>query len=225
MTNTPSELDKVEQLVQTIGNNKPKQVKITTKFVEISQENNDELGFDWIISASDLSNQVFASGGTIGNQAGRTAADFISPVNGTARQRSPCRTQHKEPTIVVTNGLRSGRSGDQPQQHRLRSSTIRTAPHRLRMSAPGIAALTGLFSDGQVQMIMRGLAQKKGTDLMTAPSVTAKSGQKATIEIIREFIYPTEYEPPELPNSVGQSQRQQQWTWRHRRSVAVAASR
>jgi general secretion pathway protein D len=38
---------------------------------------------------------------------------------------------------------------------------------------------------------------------MTAPSVTAKSGQKATIEIIREFIYPTEYEPPELPNSVG----------------------
>jgi general secretion pathway protein D len=54
-------------------------------------------------------------------------------------------------------------------------------------------------------MIMRGLAQKKGTDLMTAPSVMAKSGQKATIEIIREFIYPTEYEPPELPNSVGTS--------------------
>jgi general secretion pathway protein D len=64
-------------------------------------------------------------------------------------------------------------------------------------------ALTGLFSDGQVQLIMRGLSQKKGSDLMTAPSVTARSGEKATIEIIREFIYPTEYEPPELPNSVG----------------------
>jgi general secretion pathway protein D len=50
---------------------------------------------------------------------------------------------------------------------------------------------------------MRGLAQKKGTDLMTAPSVTARSVEKATIEIIREFIYPTEYEPPELPNNVG----------------------
>jgi general secretion pathway protein D len=62
-----------------------------------------------------------------------------------------------------------------------------------------------LFSDGQVQLIMRGLAQKKGADLMTAPSVTAKSGQKATIEIVREFIYPTEYEPPELPNSTGSS--------------------
>jgi general secretion pathway protein D len=63
--------------------------------------------------------------------------------------------------------------------------------------------LTGLFSDGEVKMIMRGLAQKKGADLMTAPSVTARSGQTAKIEIIREFIYPTEYEPPELPNSVG----------------------
>jgi general secretion pathway protein D len=71
--------------------------------------------------------------------------------------------------------------------------------------APGIAAITGLFSDGQVQMIMRGLAQKKGTDLMTAPSITARSGEKALIEIIREFIYPTEYEPPELPNSIGSS--------------------
>jgi general secretion pathway protein D len=38
---------------------------------------------------------------------------------------------------------------------------------------------------------------------VTAPSVTARSGQSAKIEVIREFIYPTEYEPPELPNSVG----------------------
>jgi general secretion pathway protein D len=69
--------------------------------------------------------------------------------------------------------------------------------------AQGILTLPGVFGTSEVQMIMRGLAQKKGTDLMTAPSVTARSGQKATIEIIREFIYPTEYEPPELPQQVG----------------------
>jgi general secretion pathway protein D len=38
---------------------------------------------------------------------------------------------------------------------------------------------------------------------MNAPSVLARSGQKATIEIIREFIYPTEYEAPEIPTNVG----------------------
>ncbi len=200
VTNTPSELDKVEQLVQTM-NKAPKQVKITTKFVEISQENNDELGFDWLISSVGLSNTVFASGGTRGNQGGRNGADFISPVNGTAVDGVPANpVQNAE--YVVTNGLRSG---DQAV-NRNSIDAILNNPNRTAQTAnvaPGIASLTGLFSDGQVQMIMRGLAQKKGTDLMTAPSVTAKSGQKATIEIIREFIYPTEYEPPELPQSVG----------------------
>ena len=58
VTNTPTELDKVEQLVERIDQqDQPKQVKITTKFVEISQENNDELGFDWIVSPFGLNSE------------------------------------------------------------------------------------------------------------------------------------------------------------------------
>lgn len=34
---------------------------------------------------------------------------------------------------------------------------------------------------------------------------TSKSGQKATTEAIHEFIYPTEYEPPQLPGSFGKA--------------------
>lgn len=201
VTNTPSELDKVEQLVQQLNSGQPKQVKITTKFVEISQENNDELGFDWIVNPFGLSNTVFGSGGTQGNQGGRTGSDFISPVNGTSVDGIPADADQFA-SNGVTNGLRSG------DQAITRNSidAILNNPNRTAQTAnvaPGILGLTGLFTDGQVQVIMRGLAQKKGTDLMTAPSVTAKTGQKAKIEIIREFIYPTEYEPPELPNSVG----------------------
>ena len=203
VTNTPSELDKVEQLVQTIGQTQPKQVKITTKFVEISQENNDELGFDWIVNPFGLSDSVFGSGGTTGNQGGRTGGDFVSPVGGVSVDGIPA-----DPSQFTSNGVSNGlRSGDQAI-NRNNIDAILNNPNRTAQSAnvaPGIMALTGLFSDGQVQLIMRGLQQKKGTDLMTAPSVTAKSGQKATIEIIREFIYPTEYEPPELPTSVGQT--------------------
>jgi general secretion pathway protein D len=146
---------------------------------------------------------VFASGGTQGNQSGRTGKDFISPVNGTSVDGIPA-----DPDQFTSNGVTNGlRSGD-AAVNRNNIDAILNNPNRTAQSAnvaPGILGLTGLFSDGQVQVIMRGLAQKKGTDLMTAPSVTAKSGQKATIEIIREFIYPTEYEPPELPNSVGQT--------------------
>jgi len=52
-------------------------------------------------------------------------------------------------------------------------------------------------------MLMRGVGQHKGIDLMTKKTVITRSGQTATIESVREFIYPTEYEPPELPNQVG----------------------
>lgn len=198
VTNTPSELDKIEQLVEIYTGQQPKQVKITTKFVEITQENNDELGFDWIVSPFGLSkNNLFGTGGTIGSGGVRTGSDYISPVNGTSIPGIPA-SPDQQVTNTVTGGLRSG------DQAVTRNSidAILNNPDRTAQNAnvaPGILGLTGLFSDGQVQMIMRGLAQKKGVDLMTAPSVTARSGDKASIEVIREFIYPTEYEPPELP--------------------------
>jgi general secretion pathway protein D len=202
VTNTPSELDKIEQIVEKLQQNQPKQVKITTKFVEISQENSDELGFDWIVNPFGLSaNNMFGSGGTQGNQRSRTGSDFVTPIGGVALDGIPA-----DPNQLTQNGMTNGlRSGDFATSRNSIDAILNNANRTAQSGsiAPGIMALTGLFSDGQVQMIMRGLAQKKGTDLMTAPSVTARSGQKATIEIIREFIYPTEYEPPELPNSVG----------------------
>lgn len=204
ITNTPSELDKIEQLIDASSVGTPKQVKITTKFVEISQENNDELGFDWIITPFALSsNGLFGSGGTVGNGGSRTGSDFVSPIAGTTIPGIPAGTTNQVSNIV-TGGLRSGDGAI----NRNNIDAILNNPSRTAQTAnvaPGILGLTGLFTDGQVQVIMRGLSQKKGTDLMTAPAVTARSGQKATIEVIREFIYPTEYEPPELPNSVGTS--------------------
>jgi general secretion pathway protein D len=58
-------------------------------------------------------------------------------------------------------------------------------------------------------MMMRGLDQKKGVDLVSKPSTVTRSGQSAKIEIIREFIYPSEYEPPELPQQIGNNNQNQ----------------
>jgi hypothetical protein len=48
------------------------------------------------------------------------------------------------------------------------------------------------MDDTQVQLFMREMAQKQGTELMTMPSITARSGQSAAIEITRELIVPTD---------------------------------
>lgn len=196
VTNTPSELDKIESLVNAIKGQQPKQVKITTKFVEVTQENNDELGFDWIISPFSIGTDMFGAGGTIGNGMARIGDDFSGPaIPGVPLGQNNV-------SNISTAGNRSGDGAIA----RNSIDAVLNNPNRTAQNqnvAPGILSLTGLFSDGEVKMIMRGLAQKKGVDLMTAPSVTARSTQKATIEIIREFIYPTEYEPPEIPQQQG----------------------
>jgi general secretion pathway protein D len=200
--NTPTNLDLIEQIVDAMKIDTPKQIKIMTKFVEISQENNDELGFDWIVTPFGLGADLFGGGGTIGSGTPRNNTDFVNPVNFTTIDGIPANPGQNVYNIV-TGGNRSGSAAITRDS----ISSILNNPDRTAQStsvAPGILNLTGLFSEGQVQMIMRGLSQKKGADIMTAPSIMAKSGQKATIEIIREFIYPTEYEPPELPQQIGQ---------------------
>lgn len=197
VSNTPTELDKVEQLVNARIDEQPKQVKITTKFVEVTQENGEELGFDWVIGPFFSGDGNMAgSGGTIGNGSTRTGLDFSGPlINGVPGSDNSVNN-------IVTAG---NRSGDYAIVGNSIDSILNNPSRASQASrvAPGIMSFTGLFSDGQLKVIMRGLSQKKGVDLMTAPSITARSGEKATIEIIREFIYPTEYEPPEIPTNFG----------------------
>ena len=45
--------------------------------------------------------------------------------------------------------------------------------------------------------------RRKGIDLLSAPRVTTKSGQRAVIEIVREFRYPTQFTEPKVPDIQG----------------------
>jgi general secretion pathway protein D len=73
--------------------------------------------------------------------------------------------------------------------------------------APGIFGVGGLLTDPQFQMVVRALNQKKGVDVLSAPRVTTKSGQRALIEIVREFRYPTQFDPPQVPQTIGSATR------------------
>lgn len=54
----------------------------------------------------------------------------------------------------------------------------------------------GIRTMEQTQELLRKVSQQTGVYLLSAPSVTTRSGQKATMEVVREFIYPTEFDPP-----------------------------
>lgn len=60
--------------------------------------------------------------------------------------------------------------------------------------------LIGIHDDKAIAELLRKLSDKKGVDLLSAPSVTTRDKQTAKVEIVREFIYPTEFDPPKLPD-------------------------
>src|SRR6266487_2028506 len=65
--NTQDNLDLVDALVEQATVAGPKQVEIESKFIEITQNNLKELGFDWLLGPFNIGNhKVFGSGGTAG---------------------------------------------------------------------------------------------------------------------------------------------------------------
>jgi general secretion pathway protein D len=201
--NTAVNHDFIAQIVGTISQTEPVQIAVRVTMVLTAQTNLEELGFDWLVSPVPLNGgeSIFGGGGTVGSGGPRTNADFISPVDFTSIPGVP-----STPGVPVSNIATGGlRSGDQAITGNSIDSLINNPNRDSQGSsvAPGILSVTGLFSDGTAQMIMRGLSQKKGIDVMAKPSTVTRSGQASTITAVREFIYPTEYEPPEIPTSTG----------------------
>src|SRR5690606_14818609 len=79
----------------------------------------------------------------------------------------------------------------------------RDSPSPTGSRAPGIFSVAGVFTDPQFQVVLRALSPLKGADFLSDSFVTVRPGSVATMEQVREFIYPTEYDPPEIPNSFG----------------------
>lgn len=194
--NTRDNIDVIDSLVDAAMGVAPSQVDIQTKFLEINQNNLQELGFDWLLGPFSIGGGVYGAGG--GDVAPGAAYPFGNPMAGGAPMNS-----------VGGTSLRSGGeaiSGNSIDALLLAPNAgfFSANPQIARganQAAPGIFSIAGVFSDPQFQLVIRALNQKKGIDLMAAPKVTTKSGVKATVKIINEFIYPKAYDPPQIPQS------------------------
>jgi general secretion pathway protein D len=193
--NTQENLDLVDALVESSTGAVPSQVEIESKFVEISQNNLKELGFDWLLGQFAFGNTgVFGSGGTSGNQFNST----VTPGGGTPNY--PFLYPGTDVPVGVNPVTAGNRSGQTAVTGNALDGLLFGSPIG---PAAGVLALAGIFTNPQFQVVLRALNQKKGIDVLSAPKVTTKSGSAATVEVIREFRYPEEYEPPQIPQSTG----------------------
>jgi general secretion pathway protein D len=183
--NTQENLELVDALVEQANVAGPKQVEIEAKFVEITQNNLRELGFDWLLGDFGVgTNKVRFGGGTSGTGQVISQGDYPFPINN----MNPVTAGNRSGNLAI-----SGNAID---------ALLLGAPVG-QVLAPGIFGVAGLMTNPQFQVVIRALNQKKGIDLLSAPRVTTKSGQRAVIEIVREFRYPTQFDPPKIPDSVG----------------------
>lgn len=190
--NTQNALDLIETLVAAESGVRPVQVEIETKFLEITQNNLKELGFNWLLGPMSIGGSgAFGAGGTSG---------YGKTLNADAAATYPNGTIGQNP---ITGGLRSG-AGATPDAavtaNSIDALLARITPGATA-AAPGIFGLSGIFTNPQFQVVIRALNQKKGVDLMSAPKVTTKSGHSASIKVVRNFPYPTEFTPPQTPTA------------------------
>ncbi len=68
---------------------------------------------------------------------------------------------------------------------------------------PGVARVVGVLTKETAEMVLQGLAKEKGVDIAAAPRVTTKSQQRAVIEVIREVVYATAWNPPDADHKNG----------------------
>jgi general secretion pathway protein D len=190
--NTTENLDLIDTLIQASLVGGPTQVEIEAKFVEITQQNLKELSFDWLLGQANVpgsNNGLFVGGGSSGTSPSVDPNDFgfVAP-GGTPVGAFPVTGSNRTGNLAISqnaiDALLFGTPG-------------------ASMKAPGLLSLAGVFTDPAFQVVIRALNQKKGVDLLSAPRVTTKSGQRAVIEIIREFRYPTEFDPPQIPQNFG----------------------
>lgn len=237
VTNTDDELDTVEEAINKFRQDMPKMVKVSAKFVEISQTNEEELSFDWVInpfSISDSGKTYLGGVNGSGSLPNRLVSDFVTSggnafgnnYGGEGSWPISSNRALASATDTISNGLMTGglRSGSGAITSGALQNLITSGSAGASSTAsvaPGVMSLSGIYDSGSYQMIMRGLSQKKGVDVMSAPSLVISGDEPmdyapapdqlasdqndetgcAKIEVIRRFVYPTEYDEPQIQSS------------------------
>src|SRR5881227_2531527 len=140
--NTIDNLELVDALVEQANVAGPKQVEIESKFIEITQNNLKELGFDWLLGQFNIgNNKVFGGGGTTGTNQGpgvpAGSPDWpFAPPGGPPVGQFPVTADNRSGTFAISgnaiDALLMGTTG-------------------VGAVAPGIFGLSGVFTDPQFQ--------------------------------------------------------------------------
>lgn len=181
VTQTRRNLERMRTILRNY--NEVKQVEIEAKFLEVSQGDLEELGFDW--SASQGANGlVQPSGLPVLGANGQQAFSYDNQITTGNRN------------LNDTFGISSSQSAITVDGEVVVSNSAPSLQNAIDLasSATSLFSANGWSVSGyDVDFALRALARKSGSDLMSAPKVTVLSGKRASITVAQELRYPESY--------------------------------
>jgi general secretion pathway protein D len=176
VTQTPRNLERLRTILRNYTD--IKQVEIEAKFLEVAQNDLDELGFHWGIGSADAIDEdwkVTSNLRALNSLVGASSSNRARLITGDATQNPNNEESFIDDPILISppsvgEALSYGTSDN-------------------LFSDP-----TGFLIDNvKLDLEINALARKTGSDLMSAPKVTVLSGKRANIVVAQELRYPRSY--------------------------------
>ncbi|MDQ8204477.1 hypothetical protein [Pelagicoccus sp. SDUM812003] len=171
VTQTSRNIDRIRNILNRYTD--VKQVEIEAKFLEVQEGSLEELGFDWIVNEQ----------GSGGDERWETGEVYRSSLRRLAQAAAP--TSVSSAIIVDGEEVDSISAPDLP------------GANLLGLGADPFTNVIGSIDGVDLNVAIRALSQKSGSDLLSAPKVTVLSGNRANINVSQEFRYPTRYSDTE----------------------------
>ena len=197
VTQTARNIERVRTILRRYR--EVRQVQIEAKFMDVQEGALDELGIQWAAGRSPVALVDPQTGAPLLNADGSPQVTYrdqyrtADPAGGTAVNRTLAdafRSSQQSSQIIVDNQVVGT----------LAAPTLPGA-NNLGQAAANFATITGSIGEFDVNAVVRALAQKSGTDLLSAPRVTVLSGSEAVITVAQEMRYPQSF--GEIQSQVG----------------------
>jgi general secretion pathway protein D len=190
-TQTHRNLERIRAILARY--NVVRQVQIEAKFMEVQDGALEELGIKWNLTRRGLPQLDPETGAPILDGTGRQVflPQEVYDTSGANRTLAEAFSGAQSANAIIIDGKAVAGT----QAPRLPGSAS------LGDNASALARISGTAGEFDLNAVIRALAQKQGTDLLSAPRVTVLSGHPATITVAQEMRYPQSY--GEIQSQVG----------------------
>lgn len=194
--NTAYNLDEIGELVSTPLDNVQRAVVLNIMAVEVEETDLNELGFEWLLNFSlNDAGSLYGGGGSqqaVSMATGLPVMDAGMSTIGAGTNNSMTAGLRSDIRVVSSNNMDNLIATGSAHSYGIAKAGI--------SKAPGIFSLRGVWDAGDLTMIMRGLAQRKGADVLYNPRLVFTPGmeEQVTFTNVREMFYPETYSEPQI---------------------------